>query len=179
MLNTLFGDVVNRVSASASALTGADAALKSGSTDVEQTSLRLRAILRVLLECGETASRPGCLLTLEHFAPFFDLFADDEPAKVGAARSILSSFAHSIGCEAPQSDDFELAGHVLGYARVVNDALTALAAVDEARSLSEIIDRIIDRFEFGADFERQLGFYADCRGRARISMRLSSGSCGA
>ena len=100
------------------------------------------------------------LTDLQNLLPLLDHIDGDQKRKL--AKEILAK----IGDE-PISEPLTV-NSVLLLCSALSDSVDALTIADETRQISVIICSVIGVVDYGHDFENQLKFYTECRGKFRI-----------
>lgn len=141
-INTILGDVV------------AHLAKESGP---DQYSKEAVAMAHVIFDSKHDVM--GALM-LGNFLPFFGLFSQTD--KVQFARSIMEKVVERVND--PIHDPVSI--NVLVYlSEVMAENINALTINDEKRQISNFICHAIRIVDYEEDFEEQLRFYTDCRGK--------------
>nr|SVE82392.1 EOG090X02HV [Daphnia magna] len=81
-------------------------------------------------------------------------------SRAEAAKILLQQFL--IDHDRPLNHPL-MVDHLLSIARILHDTLNATSVEDEKRQISEIAIALIDRVDFGRDFQQMLSFYGDAR----------------
>ncbi|OWA52067.1 UPF0505 protein C16orf62-like protein [Hypsibius exemplaris] len=100
------------------------------------------------------------LLSMDKFMPFIDMLQKEEQ-RLEAAKLLLDAYTKY---HQDSAIDPVIINGVLFASKIVHDSISSLSSEDEKRSASVLVCGFLRRIEFGSDFERQLNFYADCRG---------------
>jgi len=99
------------------------------------------------------------LFTTDSLSLMLDLYPDGH-SKAEASKTIVQEFL--------LNSDYSLTNAVmvdnlLLLARVFHDTLNAMSVDDEKRQIAELAIGLIDRVDFGRDFQQMLSFYGDAR----------------
>nr|SVE76887.1 EOG090X02HV [Daphnia lumholtzi]SVE78113.1 EOG090X02HV [Daphnia lumholtzi] len=99
------------------------------------------------------------LFTTDSLMGLLDIYPEGH-SRAEAAKILLQQFLidHDRALNHPLMVD-----HLLSIARILHDTLNATSVEDEKRQISEIAVALIDRVDFGRDFQQMLSFYADAR----------------
>ncbi|XP_063972695.1 VPS35 endosomal protein-sorting factor-like isoform X1 [Diachasmimorpha longicaudata] len=100
------------------------------------------------------------LLTMENFLPLVDLF-HKESIKVEVCKSIIERFTSQSNA-GPITDPI-IINALMFIARIMHDSVSALTVDDEKRQIGNLICLLVQRVDYGRDFEKQLNFYAEAR----------------
>uniref|UniRef100_A0A0C9RKT3 CP062_0 protein n=1 Tax=Fopius arisanus TaxID=64838 RepID=A0A0C9RKT3_9HYME len=100
------------------------------------------------------------LLTMENFLPLVDLF-HKEPIKVEVCKGIIERFSSQTNA-GPITDPI-IINALMFIARIMHDSVSALTVDDEKRQIGNLICLLVQRVDYGRDFEKQLNFYAEAR----------------
>lgn len=98
------------------------------------------------------------LLTMNNFLPLIDLF-HKESIKVEVCKNIIEGFSDQSG---PITDPI-IINALMFIARIMHDSVSALTVDDEKRQIGALICGLVQRVDYGRDFEKQLNFYAEAR----------------
>ena len=135
------------------------------------------------------SSRSTCaqLLSLESFLALLDLFQSDQAKRYEVNHMILEMFVNTTSNDAPISDPVVI-NALLRIGKNLHDNLSSFSnksVTQLARELtengqgvgaqshtsvlvSELILKMLDRITFNDDFEAQLSFYVEARGKSII-----------
>ncbi|XP_046425183.1 VPS35 endosomal protein-sorting factor-like [Neodiprion virginianus] len=98
------------------------------------------------------------LLTMENFLPLIDLF-HKESIKVDVCKTIIDGLSSQPGL----INDPIVINALMFIARIIHDSVSALTVDDEKRQIGNLICGLVQRIDYGRDFEKQLSFYAEAR----------------
>ncbi|XP_012255846.2 VPS35 endosomal protein-sorting factor-like isoform X2 [Athalia rosae] len=98
------------------------------------------------------------LLTMENFLPLIDLF-HKESIKVEVCKTVIEG----LGSQGGLITDPIVINALMFLARIMHDSVSALTVDDEKRQIGNLICGLIQRVDYGRDFEKQLNFYAEAR----------------
>ncbi|XP_026666628.1 UPF0505 protein C16orf62 homolog isoform X2 [Ceratina calcarata] len=99
------------------------------------------------------------LLTMDNFLPLIDLF-HKENIKVEVCKTLIESL--SAQTSGPITDPITI-NALMFIARIMHDSVSALTVEDEKRQIGQLICSLVQRVDYGRDFEKQLNFYAEAR----------------
>lgn len=99
------------------------------------------------------------LFTTDSLSLMLDLYPDDH-SKAEAAKTIVQQFL--LNTDYPLANAV-MVDNLLILARVFHDTLNAMSVDDEKRQIAELAINLIDRVDFGRDFQQMLSFYGDAR----------------
>ncbi|XP_058794245.1 VPS35 endosomal protein-sorting factor-like [Phymastichus coffea] len=99
------------------------------------------------------------LLTMDNFLPLIDLF-HKESIKVDVCKIIVEGLSKQ---NSPIVDPIMI-NAVMFIMRVMHDSVSALTVEDEKRQIGQLICGLIQKVDYGRDFEKQLNFYVEARG---------------
>lgn len=88
-----------------------------------------------------------------------DVFPDGQ-SRADAAKILLQQFL--LDYNRPLTHP-SLVDHLLHLAGILHDTLNATSVEDEKRQIGELAVSLIDRVDFGRDFQQMLAFYGDAR----------------
>ena len=88
-----------------------------------------------------------------------DVFPDSQ-SKAEAAKILLQQFL--LDCKQPLTHP-ALVDHLLHLASILHKTLNAMSVEDEKRQIGELAISLIERVDFGRDFQSMLTFYGDAR----------------
>ncbi|XP_012275161.1 UPF0505 protein C16orf62 homolog isoform X2 [Orussus abietinus] len=98
------------------------------------------------------------LLTMENFLPLIDLFHKDN-IKVDVCKTIIEGLSVQTG----SITDPVIINALMFIAKIMHDSVSALTVEDEKRQIGNLICGLVQRVDYGRDFEKQLNFYAEAR----------------
>lgn len=98
------------------------------------------------------------LLAMDNFLPLIDLF-HKESIKVEVCKTIIEG----ISTQTSPITDPIIINALMFIARIMHDSVSALTVEDEKRQIGQLICGIVQRVDYGRDFEKQLNFYAEAR----------------
>lgn len=98
------------------------------------------------------------LLAMDNFLPLLDLF-HKESVKVEVCKTIIEGISTQTG---PITDPI-IINALMFIARIIHDSVSALTVEDEKRQIGQLICGLVQRVDYGRDFEKQLNFYAESR----------------
>nr|CAH0100443.1 unnamed protein product [Daphnia galeata] len=99
------------------------------------------------------------LFTTEPLMGLLDIYPEGQ-SRAEAAKILLQQFL--IDYDRSLSHTL-MVDHLLSIARILHDTLNATSVEDEKRQISELAIALIDRVDFGRDFQQMLSFYGDAR----------------
>ncbi|KAG8036224.1 hypothetical protein G9C98_004804 [Cotesia typhae] len=98
------------------------------------------------------------LLAMDNFLPLIDLF-HKESIKVEVCKNIIEGFRAQSGLVT----DPIIINALMYIARIMHDSVNALSVEDEKRQIGALICDLVQRVDYGRDFEKQLNYYAEAR----------------
>ncbi|XP_076750545.1 VPS35 endosomal protein-sorting factor-like isoform X2 [Xylocopa sonorina] len=98
------------------------------------------------------------LLAMDNFLPLIDLF-HKESIKVEVCKTVIEGLSTQIG----SITDPIIINALMFIARIMHDSVSALTVEDEKRQIGQLICSLVQRVDYGRDFEKQLNFYAEAR----------------
>lgn len=98
---------------------------------------------------------------MEKFAEFLNFFQSDL-VKFEASKTVLEGFIRST--EVNGCDDLVVSSECLSLGKCLHDSLDSLSSPEQCDSVANLLIDVLDRFDFGLDFERQLQLYVEARG---------------
>ncbi|XP_033219620.1 VPS35 endosomal protein sorting factor-like [Belonocnema kinseyi] len=98
------------------------------------------------------------LLIMNNFLPLIDLF-HKESIKVEVCKTVVESFSTQSG---PITDPIVI-NALMFITKIMHDSVSALTVEDEKRQIGNLICGLVQRVDYGRDFEKQLNFYAEAR----------------
>lgn len=98
------------------------------------------------------------LLIMNNFLPLLDLF-HKESIKVDVCKIIVDGFGAQNG---PITDPIVI-NALMFIMKIIHDSVSALTVEDEKRQIGNLICGLVQRIDFGRDFEKQLNFYVEAR----------------
>ncbi|XP_057321431.1 VPS35 endosomal protein-sorting factor-like [Microplitis mediator] len=98
------------------------------------------------------------LLAMDNFLPLIDLF-HKESIKVEVCKNIIEGFRAQSGLVT----DPIIINALMYIARIMHDSVNALTVEDEKRQIGALICDLVQRVDYGRDFEKQLNYYAEAR----------------
>lgn len=98
------------------------------------------------------------LLAMDNFLPLIDLF-HKESIKVEVCKTVIEGLSAQNG---PITDPI-IINALMFIARIMHDSVSALTVEDEKRQIGQLICGLVQRVDYGRDFEKQLSFYAEAR----------------
>ncbi|XP_076674334.1 VPS35 endosomal protein-sorting factor-like isoform X1 [Andrena cerasifolii] len=98
------------------------------------------------------------LFAMENFLPLIDLF-HKETIKVEVCKIIIEGLSVQNG----SITDPIIISALMFIARIMHDSVSALTVEDEKRQIGQLICGLVQRVDFGRDFEKQLNFYVEAR----------------
>nr|SVE89762.1 EOG090X02HV [Daphnia sinensis] len=99
------------------------------------------------------------LFTTDSLMGLLDIYPEAH-SRAEAAKILLQQFL--VDHDRPLNHPL-MVDHLLSIARILHDTLNATSVEDEKRQISEIAIALIDRVDFGRDFQQMLSFYGDAR----------------
>nr|SVE72817.1 EOG090X02HV [Ceriodaphnia reticulata] len=99
------------------------------------------------------------LFTTDPLMGLLDIYPDGQ-SRAEAAKILLQQFL--LDYDRPLSHPL-MVDHLLSIARILHDTLNATSVEDEKRQVGELAIALIDRVDFGRDFQQMLSFYGDAR----------------
>ncbi|XP_043273833.1 VPS35 endosomal protein-sorting factor-like [Venturia canescens] len=139
-LNLFLGEIINKLSPNRS---------------FEQYYSQLQGIVEKIVSHTQDFES---LLTMENFLPLIDMF-HKESVKVEVCKSIIEGFSAQ---SSPITDPI-IINALMFIARIIHDSVSALTVDDEKRQIGNLICGLVQRVDYGRDFEKQLNFYAEAR----------------
>ncbi|XP_034937988.1 VPS35 endosomal protein sorting factor-like isoform X2 [Chelonus insularis] len=121
----------------------------------ENYYLQLQAIIEKIVSKTQDFES---LLTMENFLPLIDLF-HKESVKVDVCKIIIEGLSAQSG---PITDPI-IINALMYISKIMHDSVNALTVDDEKRQIGVLICGLVQRVDYGRDFEKQLNFYADAR----------------
>ncbi|TRY63417.1 hypothetical protein TCAL_02649 [Tigriopus californicus] len=143
-INTLLGNIVSQTNSTLS---------RDGT---KSSSDQLPKIVQSLLSSQDSLERT---LTLSNFLPLFNTMSKGsqiEMAKILVERAIK---------DVQEISDPVLSNVLIHLCDILGDSINALSIQDETRQISAFICHVIRKVKFEDDFEQQLKFLTDCRGK--------------
>ncbi|XP_076242977.1 VPS35 endosomal protein-sorting factor-like [Calliopsis andreniformis] len=98
------------------------------------------------------------LFAMDNFLPLIDLF-HKETIKVEVCKTIIEGLSAQSG----SVTDPIVINALMFIARIMHDSVSALTVEDEKRQIGQLICGLVQRVDYGRDFEKQLNFYAEAR----------------
>ncbi|XP_003492666.1 VPS35 endosomal protein sorting factor-like isoform X1 [Bombus vosnesenskii] len=98
------------------------------------------------------------LLAMDNFLPLIDLF-HKESIKVEVCKTVMEG----ISVQSSPITDPIFINALMFIARIMHDSVSALTVEDEKRQIGQLICGLVQRVDYGRDFEKQLNFYAEAR----------------
>lgn len=98
------------------------------------------------------------LLAMDNFLPLIDLF-HKESIKVEVCKNIIEGFRAQSGLVT----DPIIINALMYIAKIMHDSVNALTVEDEKRQIGALICDLVQRVDYGRDFEKQLNYYAEAR----------------
>ncbi|XP_020282455.1 UPF0505 protein C16orf62 homolog isoform X2 [Pseudomyrmex gracilis] len=98
------------------------------------------------------------LLAVDNFLPLIDLF-HKESIKVEVCKTVIEGLSTQSG---PITDPI-IINALMFIARIMHDSVSALTVEDEKRQIGQLICGLVQRVDYGRDFEKQLSFYVEVR----------------
>ncbi|XP_068975695.1 VPS35 endosomal protein-sorting factor-like isoform X4 [Bombus flavifrons] len=98
------------------------------------------------------------LLAMDNFLPLIDLF-HKESIKVEVCKTVMEG----ISVQTSPITDPIFINALMFIARIMHDSVSALTVEDEKRQIGQLICGLVQRVDYGRDFEKQLNFYAEAR----------------
>ncbi|XP_066588771.1 VPS35 endosomal protein-sorting factor-like [Prorops nasuta] len=98
------------------------------------------------------------LLAMDNFLPLINLF-QKESVKVEVCKTVIEGVSAQNG----SITDPIIINALMFIARIMHDSVSALTVEDEKRQIGQLICGIVQRVDYGRDFEKQLNFYAESR----------------
>ncbi|KYM95630.1 UPF0505 protein C16orf62 like protein, partial [Cyphomyrmex costatus] len=98
------------------------------------------------------------LLAMDNFLPLIDLF-HKESVKVEVCKTVIEGLSVQNG---PITDPI-IINALMFIARIMHDSVSALTVEDEKRQIGQLICGLVQRVDYGRDFEKQLSFYVEAR----------------
>ncbi|XP_051172865.1 VPS35 endosomal protein-sorting factor-like [Leptopilina boulardi] len=98
------------------------------------------------------------LLIMNNFLPLLDLF-HKESIKVDVCKIIVEGFGAQNG---PITDPIVI-NALMFIMKIIHDSVSALTVEDEKRQIGNLICGLVQRIDYGRDFEKQLNFYVEAR----------------
>nr|SVE75004.1 EOG090X02HV [Daphnia dolichocephala] len=99
------------------------------------------------------------LFTTEPLMCLLDIYPEGH-SRAEAAKILLQQFLIDYDRSLSHA---VMVDHLLFIARILHDTLNATSVEDEKRQISELAIALIDRVDFGRDFQQMLSFYGDAR----------------
>ncbi|CAK9829613.1 VPS35 endosomal protein-sorting factor-like [Anthophora retusa] len=139
-LNLFFGKIIDRL---------------NPNKNFEHYYLQLQNIIeKVICHTQDFES----LLAMDNFLPLIDLF-HKESIKVEVCKTIIEGLSAQTG---PITDPI-IINALMFIAKIMHDSVSALTVEDEKRQIGQLICSLVQRVDYGRDFEKQLNFYAEAR----------------
>lgn len=98
------------------------------------------------------------LLAMDNFLPLIDLF-HKESIKVEVCKTVIEGLSAQSG---PITDPI-IINALMFIAGIVHDSVSVLTIEDEKRQIGQLICGLVQRVDYGRDFEKQLNFYTEAR----------------
>ncbi|KAK2587997.1 hypothetical protein KPH14_004073 [Odynerus spinipes] len=98
------------------------------------------------------------LLAMDNFLPLIDLF-HKESIRVEVCKTIIEGLSNQ---NSPITDPI-IINALMFIARIMHDSVSALTVEDEKRQIGQLICGLVQRVDYGRDFEKQLNFYVEAR----------------
>ncbi|CAK9796330.1 VPS35 endosomal protein-sorting factor-like [Anthophora quadrimaculata] len=139
-LNLFFGKIIDRL---------------NPNKNFEHYYLQLQNIIeKVICHTQDFES----LLAMDNFLSLIDLF-HKESIKVEVCKTIIEGLSAQSG---PITDPI-IINALMFIAKIMHDSVSALTVEDEKRQIGQLICSLVQRVDYGRDFEKQLNFYAEAR----------------
>ncbi|XP_003704480.1 VPS35 endosomal protein-sorting factor-like isoform X2 [Megachile rotundata] len=139
-LNVFFGKIIDRLNPNKS---------------FENHYLKLQSIIEKVVSHTQDFES---LLAMDNFLPLIDLF-HKESVKVDVCKTVIEGLSIQTG---PITDPI-IINALMFIARIMHDSVSALTVEDEKRQIGQLICGLVQRVDYGRDFEKQLNFYAEAR----------------
>jgi len=97
------------------------------------------------------------VIGMSNFMPLLDLFQGEIRTEI--AQGVVGAFVKMPGT----TSDQVVISTVSGLAKVMHNSIDALSLIDHQRTISEHINKFINKVEFGTDLEKHLNFFVECR----------------
>ncbi|XP_029053584.1 VPS35 endosomal protein-sorting factor-like [Osmia bicornis bicornis] len=139
-LNAFFGKIIDRLNSNKS---------------FENYYLQLQNIVEKVVSHTQDFES---LLAMDNFLPLIDLF-HKESIKVEVCKTVIEGLSVQTG---PITDPI-IINALMFLARIMHDSVSTLTVEDEKRQIGQLICSLVQRVDYGRDFEKQLNFYAEAR----------------
>ncbi|CAK9815608.1 VPS35 endosomal protein-sorting factor-like [Anthophora plagiata] len=139
-LNLFFGKIIDRL---------------NPNKNFEHYYLQLQNIIEKVISYTQDFES---LLAMDNFLPLIDLF-HKESIKVEVCKTIIEGLSAQTG---PITDPI-IINALMFIAKIMHDSVSALTVEDEKRQIGQLICSLVQRVDYGRDFEKQLNFYAEAR----------------